>query len=151
MSNIWCCYIVVESLWVILYNNLALTFTLVFPFDELFLNIIISKWFNKWTKLFLLIISSWSSRVDKDWRTEYSCQNFWLLELSFIDVKDNEEVKVDSFVIISGWWKFDCTKIDLSVYHLHLALASNTYINQCHSVSFFVLSVFLYCKNLGLT
>jgi len=47
MSNIWCCYIVVESLWVILYNNLALTFTLVFPFDELFLNIIISKWFNK--------------------------------------------------------------------------------------------------------
>lgn len=151
MSNIRCRYIIVKPFWIIFYNNLALTFTLIFPFDELFLNVIISEWFNKWAEFFLLIISSWSSRIDKDRRTDNSCQDFGFLELSFIDIKDYEKVKVDSFVIISGWWKLDCTKIDLSVYHLHLALASNSYINQGHSVSFLILGVFLYCKNLGLT
>lgn len=47
MPNIWSSDVVVKTFWIVFYNNLAFTFTLIFPFDKLFFNIVIPERFNK--------------------------------------------------------------------------------------------------------
>lgn len=78
--------VVVEALWIVLNNDLALAFTLVFPLYELFFNGVVTKRLHKRTELLLLIVTSRSTRVHKNWRTYYGGQNFRLFELPFIDV-----------------------------------------------------------------
>jgi hypothetical protein len=61
VPNVRSSNIVVESFRIIFDNDLALTFTLIFSFDEFFLDIFIAKRFHKGAELFLLIISGRSS------------------------------------------------------------------------------------------
>jgi hypothetical protein len=50
-------YIVVESLWIILYHNLALAFTFIFPFDKLFLDVVVAEGLHKGAEFLLLVVS----------------------------------------------------------------------------------------------
>jgi hypothetical protein len=150
MTNIWSSNIVIKTLRIIFDDNFTIAFTFVFSFDKFPLNIIIAKRFDKWTEFFLLIVSSRSSRIDEDRRTDDSDKNFWFFKFPLVYVKSNEKIKINSLVIISSWRKFYCTKIDLSVYHFHLTLSSDSHVNKSHPISFLILSIFFNSKNLSL-
>ena len=150
MPYIWSCYVVVKTLRIILYYYLILAFTLILSLYELFLEVVIRKWFNKWTKFFLLVVTSWPSWVHKNRWTDYCCQDLWFLKLTLVYVKDNEKIEVNSLIVVSSWWKFDSTKVDLTIDHLHLTLSSDSNINQCSSINFIILWILFHCENLSL-
>lgn len=100
VTNIRSGDVVVEALWIILDDDLALAFALVFPLYELFFNGVVAKRLHKRTELLLLIVTSRSTRVHKNRRTYYGGQNFRLFELPFIDVEHYQQVKVDPFVVV---------------------------------------------------
>ncbi len=87
MSDVRCSNVVVKSLGVIFYDNFTLTFTLILPFDEFFLNIIVSKGLNKGAEFFLLVVPCGSAWVNEDGGTDDSCQYFRFLKLSLVDIE----------------------------------------------------------------
>lgn len=65
--------VIVKSLGIIFYDYFALTFTFVLAFDELLIQTVVVEWLHKGTELFLLVVSSWSSGVNKYRRTDDRC------------------------------------------------------------------------------
>lgn len=121
--------VVVEAFWVVADDDFALTLALVLPLDELLLEGVVAEGLHEGAELLLLVVAGRTSRVDEDGGTDDGGQNLRLFELALVDVEDDEEVKVDALVIISGGRELDCTKIDLPVYHLHLALAPDAHVD----------------------
>lgn len=143
--------VVVEALRVILDDDLTLTLALVFPLDELLLDVVVAEGLDEGAELFLLVVAGGAAGVDEDGRADDCGEDLGLFELALVDVEDDEEVEVDALVIISGRRKFDCTKIDLPVDHLHLALPPDAHVDQRHPIRFLVLRVLLHREDLRLS
>ena len=129
VSYIGSSYVIVEPLRIVLNNNFTLTLRFVLPFYEFLLNVIIAKRFHKRTKFFLLVVPSRPSRIHKNRRTHDCSQHLRFFKFALVDVQYNQQVEVDPFVIVCGRAELNCTKIDLPVYHLHLAFSPDAYIN----------------------
>jgi hypothetical protein len=80
-------YVVIESLRVVLDNDLAFALALVLPLDELFLNVIVSEGLNKRTELLLLVVACRPPRVHEDRRTNHCRKHLRFLELALVYVK----------------------------------------------------------------
>lgn len=51
------CYVVVEALWVVLYEDLVLTLAFVLSLYELLINVVVSERLDEGTEFLLLIVS----------------------------------------------------------------------------------------------
>jgi len=150
MPDVWSSKIIVESLRVIFYLYLLFSSTFVFALNELFLKLVSRKWLDKWIEFLLLIVPSWSSRINKYLGTYYSSENFRLFNLCLLNVDNNQEMKVLPFIIVSRGGKFHCTKVNLPIYHLHFTFTSNSNIKKCNLFRPFILPILFYCEYLSL-
>ena len=151
MPYVWSRDVVVKALWVIFYDNLALALAFVFPLDELLLQIFVGERLDERAEFFLLVVSSRPAGVHKNGGTEHCGQDLGFLKFSLVDVEHDEQVEVDTLVVVGGGAEFDGAEVDLPVDHLHLALTADTHVYQRHTVSLFILSVLLDCEDLGLS
>ena len=129
MSNVRSCKIIIKSLRIIFNNYFTFCFTFIFSFDILLLEVFIKERFYKWVELFLLIVSCWSSWINKYSWTYDSCENFWFLYSFLMNEQNDKKIKIHSFVIVSGRRKFHGAKINLTIDHLHFSVTSNTDVN----------------------
>lgn len=125
MPDIRSSQIIVKPLWVIFYLNLLFSPTFILSFDKLFFQLISRKGLDKRVEFFLVVISCGSSWVNKYFRAYYSSQDFWLLTLILLNINDNKKMEILPFVVVSCRWKFHCTKINLTVYHLNFIFPSD--------------------------
>ena len=150
MPNVWSCQIIIKSLWIIFNLNFLFSAALVLSLDKLFVQLVSWEGLNKGVELFLLVISSWTSRVNEDLRTNDRCQYFRFICLILLDVYNNEEMEILTLIVISGRWKLHGAEINLAVDHLHFAIPADSHIQQNYFIWPLIVPIFFDCEYLCL-
>lgn len=130
VSDIWSCQIVVKTLRVVLYLNLLLCPTFVLPLNELFVELVSRKGLNKRVKLLFLVVPGRSSRVYKYFGANDCSKDLGFFGLVLLYVNDDEQMKVLAFIVVGRRRKFHGAEVDLTIDHLHFAIAPDAHIEQ---------------------